>query len=124
MVDDFLRWPLPDSVCTDGCATRQGPGRVGTNLLTAIEAKQMFETVVLPKLVVKTCRACEIFGDGPCSKKAFDKMEDRVARAIHAEHNRNEGQTTPWAGLHKFQRVKYRCKAYSALKALGITKSA
>ncbi len=50
MVDDFLRWPLPDSVCADGCATKQGPGRVGTNLLTAVEAKQMFEAVVLPKV--------------------------------------------------------------------------
>jgi hypothetical protein len=50
MVDDFLRWPLPDSVCADGCATKQGPGRIGTNLLTAIEAKEMFRAVVLPKI--------------------------------------------------------------------------
>lgn len=50
MVDDFLKWPLPDGVCADLCATKQGPGRVGTNLLTAIEAKQMFEAVVAPKI--------------------------------------------------------------------------
>lgn len=50
MVDDFLRWPLPDSVCADGCATKQGPGRVGTNLLSAVEAKAMFEAIVQPKI--------------------------------------------------------------------------
>lgn len=50
MVDDFLRWPLPNSVCADLCATKQQLGRVGTNLLTAVEAKQMFEAVVLPKI--------------------------------------------------------------------------
>lgn len=50
MVDDFLRWPLPDSVCADSCTTKQGLGRVGTNLLTAVEAKAMFEAIVLPKL--------------------------------------------------------------------------
>ncbi len=50
MVDDFLRWPLPVSVCADLCATNQGPGRVGTNLLSAVEAKEMFRAVVLPKI--------------------------------------------------------------------------
>lgn len=54
MVDDFLRWPLPDSVCADGCATKQGPGRVGTNLLSAVEAKQMFTDVVAPKVAKLT----------------------------------------------------------------------
>ncbi len=54
MVDDFLKWPLPDSVCADGCATKQGPGRIGTNLLTAVEAKAMFESVVQPKIAKLT----------------------------------------------------------------------
>jgi len=67
------------------------------------------------------CRACEVFGDGPCSPKAFEKMQDKVARAIHAEHNRHEGQDTPWIALHRFQRGKYRGKAYAALVALGVT---
>lgn len=44
LADKFLAWPLPDSVCADFCATQQNaPHRVGTNLLTAIEAKQMIE---------------------------------------------------------------------------------
>lgn len=45
----FLTWPLPDSVCADPCAARQGPGRTGTNLLTAIEAKAMLEHILPPK---------------------------------------------------------------------------
>ncbi len=46
-VDKFLSWPLPDSVCSDLCATKQGyPHRSGTSLLSAIEAKQMFEHVL------------------------------------------------------------------------------
>lgn len=47
LVNEFLRWPLPDSVCADGCATKQGPGRVGTNLLTAVEAEAFVRGVAL-----------------------------------------------------------------------------
>lgn len=44
LVDKFLTWPLPDSVCSDLCATKQGyPNRSGTNLLSATEARQMIE---------------------------------------------------------------------------------
>lgn len=44
MVSRFLSWPLPDSVCVDGCAKIPGyPLRHGTNLLTADEAKAMLE---------------------------------------------------------------------------------
>lgn len=47
LVDRFLSWPLPESVCSDQCATIPGyPHRVGTNLLTAKEAKQMIEHVL------------------------------------------------------------------------------
>ena len=46
MVDHFLAWPLPESVCSDQCATQRGyPGRTGTSLLTADEARQMLEHV-------------------------------------------------------------------------------
>jgi hypothetical protein len=72
MVDDFLRWPLPDSVCADGCATKQGPGRVGTNLLTAIEAKQMFEAVVLPKLTLTMPK--------PPAPEYVASLEKRIAK--------------------------------------------
>ena len=44
-VDKFLAWPLPESVCSDKCVTERGypHPRVGTNLLTADEAGQMFD---------------------------------------------------------------------------------
>ena len=50
MANAFLRWPLPASVCADLCATKQGEGRIGTNLLSYTEAKQMLRDVVLPRL--------------------------------------------------------------------------
>lgn len=47
LVDAFLAWPLPVSVCPDPIAMMLGsPRRSGTNLLTADEAKQMFEHVL------------------------------------------------------------------------------
>lgn len=46
MVNRFLSWPLPESVCADLCATIQGTGRVGTNLLSALEAGQMLKYVL------------------------------------------------------------------------------
>jgi hypothetical protein len=70
--------------------------------------------------LVSVCRACEIFDDGPCSPKLFEHLQNKAARAIHAEHNRHEGTDTPWIGLHRFQRDKYRAKAYAALVAIGI----
>ena len=50
LAEAFLRWPLPDTVCADLCATKQGEGRIGTNLLSFIEAKQMMTDIVLPAL--------------------------------------------------------------------------
>ena len=47
LVDRFLAWPLPASVCSDLCATKQGyPHRSGTNLLSAAEARAMLEYVL------------------------------------------------------------------------------
>ena len=47
-VDRFLAWPLPQSVCSDLCATDSNYKfpRSGTNLLTANEARQMLEHVL------------------------------------------------------------------------------
>lgn len=43
-VNKFLAWPLPESVRPDDCALdRTYPHRIGTNLLTASEARAMFE---------------------------------------------------------------------------------
>lgn len=55
MVDRFLQWPLPETVCADRCTTEaryyQKRGydidhRCGTNLLSADEARQMLEHVL------------------------------------------------------------------------------
>ena len=48
MVDRFLAWPVPTSVCPDNLDAdrRMRPGSSGTNLLSADEAKQMFEYVL------------------------------------------------------------------------------
>lgn len=43
MVDRFLSWPLPETVCADPCASMPGtPHRSGTTLLNATEAEAMF----------------------------------------------------------------------------------
>lgn len=49
MVDRFLSWRLPASVCADGCATNPNypHPRSGTNLLNADEARQMLEHVMV-----------------------------------------------------------------------------
>lgn len=44
MVDRFLTWPVPADVYPDGIAGE--PGRTGTNLLTADQARQMLEYVL------------------------------------------------------------------------------
>ncbi|HEY0954019.1 MAG TPA: Gp49 family protein [Roseateles sp.] len=44
MVGRFLAWPVPASVYPDG--TPGQPGRTGTNLLSAVEARQMLEHVL------------------------------------------------------------------------------
>jgi len=56
MVNRFLNWLLPSSVRPDPCVMDQDSRRIGTNLLTADEARQMLRYVlsnlntVLPKL--------------------------------------------------------------------------
>ena len=46
LAERFCAAPLPESVCADPCATRQGPGRSETNLLSFIEAKEVLSYVL------------------------------------------------------------------------------
>lgn len=48
LVDKFLSWPLPATVCADTCATTTSypHPRTGTNLLNATEAEAMLKHVV------------------------------------------------------------------------------
>lgn len=57
LVDRFLTWPVPASVSPDGTPGR--PGRTGTNLLSAEEARQMFE-FVLGDAAAKRCAGCDL----------------------------------------------------------------
>lgn len=51
LVEQFLAWPLPESVCSDPCVCERGhPRRSGTNLLTANEAEQMIKHLLGPAL--------------------------------------------------------------------------
>jgi hypothetical protein len=57
LVNRFLAWKLPDSVCSDQCANIPGyPNRSGTNLLTADEARQMIEYLLAPTAAENTER--------------------------------------------------------------------
>jgi len=92
LVDKFLRWPLPESVCSDPCASMHGyPNRVGTNLLTATEAKQMIEYLLSdsnPWVTEWTARvpryALVAKADGAYTREAADgeyvKWSDHLAR--------------------------------------------
>jgi len=51
LAERFCAAPLPDSVCADLCATRQGPNRTGTNLLSVIEAEQVLRYVLSTETV-------------------------------------------------------------------------
>lgn len=52
LIERFLSWPLPRSVRSDVCVTMDYPHpRTGTNLLTADEARQMFEYLFAPAAV-------------------------------------------------------------------------
>lgn len=59
LVDRFLKWKLPASVCSDVCVTDKDyaatfPGlRSGTNLLTDDEARQMIEHLLAPDNIVR-----------------------------------------------------------------------
>lgn len=60
LTDKFLRWPLPESVCADLCATKQSKGRVGTNLLSYTEAHAMLQDVVQPALIETAAKIEEL----------------------------------------------------------------
>jgi len=64
LVNKFLSWPLPDSVCSDLCATQRGaPHRSGTTLLTATEARQMIEYLFAAALDQAAQEAVTELGD-------------------------------------------------------------
>jgi hypothetical protein len=66
LVNRFLAWPLPASVCADPCASmRDYPNRTGTNLLTADEAGQMIQHVLAGELDYRAFCESRSPEDGP-----------------------------------------------------------
>lgn len=52
LAEAFMSAPLPDSVCSDACATIRGYRyRTGTNLLTFDEARQVFDYIMTKRTV-------------------------------------------------------------------------
>lgn len=87
LADKFLQWPLPESVCADGCATVHGAiGRTGTNLLGFLEAKQMFEDV----LSLKNPTVC----DDPHTAVASRAREDVELAKLAAQVDSATSYTT------------------------------
>lgn len=61
LVDRFLGWPLPASVCSDLCVTDREykSSRSGTNLLDVHEARQMLEYLGIDALLRRLAQAEE-----------------------------------------------------------------
>ena len=73
LVDKFLSWPLPESVCSDQCACERGyPHRSGTNLLTATEAEAMIKHLLENALTKEASNEEE---DEMYMRGFFDGME-------------------------------------------------
>lgn len=80
MVDRFLSWPLPNSVRADLIATQQGkPHRSGTNLLTAVEARQMIE------YVLRASPASREIGTAASHWNKQDEAHPAESEAVRAE---------------------------------------
>lgn len=88
LVDRFLMWPLPKSVCSDLCATnpKYPYPRSGTNLLGADEARQMVEHVFGPTLATAEAAALE-----RAAKVADERAEHWRALSREA-HNQRQYQ--------------------------------
>lgn len=76
LANAFLRWHLPESVRSDLCATMQGPGRVGTNLLSFIEARQMMRDIVGPALTQLRAKVETLNSENAELLKERDEAED------------------------------------------------
>lgn len=87
LAETFLRWPLPESVCADLVATMHGEKhRVGTNLLSYVEAKQMMRDLVVPKLAAKDAEAAALRDALQALKDIVDGKRqdaDRIAAIIN-----------------------------------------
>ena len=79
LVNKFLSWPLPQSVCSDSCVTNSSYGysRIGTNLLNATEAEIMIRHLFSGHLLeIATLRA---------HLEKCKEQRNRITTAMHNE---------------------------------------
>lgn len=86
LVDQFLAWQLPESVCSDLCVTIKNHPypRSGTNLLTADEAAKMFDHVI---------EAVQVLSIRPSEQnyrrvfESVDQCQDFYCKQLISAHN-------------------------------------
>lgn len=95
LVDRFLSWPIPDTVCSDSCVTDHAypHQRVGTNLLTASEALEMLAYVLredeFHALQFDVCLS------GDCPHYTQDECDAHLLVAIRSAYARKEAPSVP-----------------------------
>lgn len=113
LVERFLTWPVPPSVCPDGVPGK--PGRTGTNLLSATEAREML-MFVLGGMVAADAREEAEFRLGyrmGLSRGGNDETEDDVVRlwkhkrSVEAETGAI-GSPSPYDASHDNRRARRR----------------
>lgn len=87
MVNRFLSWPLPATVCADLCTTRTDypHQRVGTNLLTATEARQMLEHVLSALPAARRIVRYHVYEDGNVISDSGDWCRAEDVEALEQE---------------------------------------
>lgn len=108
LVNAFLAWPLPDDVCADAVACKPGaPYRTGTNLLTAAQARAMFEhclaLVGADELSDEICLTANQVRELVALAKEGGPVSDSDLTLIERKEFRDEetGEVCP-AGLYVF----------------------
>lgn len=132
MVNEFLRWPLPESVSSDGCVTRPQLGRTGTNLMSVGEAVQMMQEVVRPH-VDELARQLEtelnqLAAENRMLKQCngqLNSMVDELNEARETIRLLNEAQNVTAAKLNNcnLSRDKWRGVAVSLASMVEIAKA-
>src|ERR1035437_6938948 len=88
LVNRFLSWTLPKSVCSDTCVSDPNyqHARYGTNLLTADEAKEMLEHVLE---MTDSCQKGEQINTNDI-KKPFEEIEHFLSYSFSCVHPSEE----------------------------------
>lgn len=114
MVNSFLKWPLPESVSADGCATRSGyPNRVGTNLLTCGETVTMINEVVRPHIEELLKQSLLFSASVP-----WEVVQEYIDAQIHLD-NTSTGTEDYYHAEVRMDKADYKLQSYAPRKAGG-----